>query len=139
MNPTEPTKRCPTCPEGKSLKPISEFSRDATRHDGLQRSCKACWSRMTKARYTPHPRKVYLVIDGKKECSKCHVSKPVADFSKDRNKHTGLQSWCKVCDAQYAAEWLARPGNLERRKRTIAEWHAQQASHPSASTVEGKP
>ena len=32
-----------------------------------------------------------------KQCTKCHTTKPLSDFHRDRNASDGRRSWCKVC------------------------------------------
>ena len=44
----------------------------------------------------PHTNKP---LDGMKHCAKCETDKPKAQFSKNRTKYDGLQSWCKDCRA----------------------------------------
>ena len=42
-------------------------------------------------------RKPIPVIDGRKLCPKCGVTKLLEDFSPDRSKSSGRSSYCKVC------------------------------------------
>lgn len=47
-----------------------------------------------------------------KQCSKCKVTKPKSEFSKDKSKADGLQYQCKECRKQYDKQWYA--ANRER-------------------------
>lgn len=41
-----------------------------------------------------------------KKCTgKCGKTKPLSEFGKHRDKKGGLQSWCKVCCAEYARQY----------------------------------
>lgn len=40
-----------------------------------------------------------------KECSKCHLTKPCEEFSKNRTRPDGLQSQCKACQSERAKPW----------------------------------
>ena len=42
-----------------------------------------------------------------KRCSGCANLKPLADFSKNKRKADGLQSYCKSCAAHNSATWYA--------------------------------
>jgi 5-methylcytosine-specific restriction endonuclease McrA len=41
--------------------------------------------------------RMYLVVDGKKECSKCHHAKPLEEFGKSAKASDGHQAECKDC------------------------------------------
>lgn len=45
----------------------------------------------------------------KKRCYKCKLSLSVSEFSKDKNKKGGLQSWCRQCVAAYNAAYQQTP------------------------------
>ena len=45
----EPTKRCPGCPLGANVHPLSEFNRAATRSDGHDWQCRKCKSKAMAA------------------------------------------------------------------------------------------
>lgn len=36
---------------------------------------------------------------GQKQCSRCGITKPLADFHRNRSKADGCQYWCKACRA----------------------------------------
>ena len=50
-----------------------------------------------------------------KQCLKCGVVKPFADFHKRKDTNDGLQTGCKNCNREY------RKANLEANREKIAE------------------
>lgn len=42
-----------------------------------------------------------LPITPAKECAKCKRTKPVSEFPSSKRAKDGLQSWCRVCFAEY--------------------------------------
>jgi 5-methylcytosine-specific restriction endonuclease McrA len=118
------TKICSKCPEGQNVKPVTEFGKHKRGKNGLRATCKACDVKAAQARYTPRPRKFYPVIDGKKECSKCHAVKVVDAFSPDPNPQskTGVRAHCKECAAQATSAWREKPGNREHELQAHQDW-----------------
>lgn len=56
-----------------------------------------------------------------KTCTKCHETKPVAEFSKCARARDGLKSQCKACDKIAVSVWdRANPG---KRKARDAAWN----------------
>lgn len=51
-----------------------------------------------------------------KRCLKCHVEKPLTEFSARRSEPNGHQSQCKTCCRAYAAEYYA-----EHRGKVLAQ------------------
>jgi hypothetical protein len=37
------------------------------------------------------------VVDGRMQCGRCSLAKPVEEFHRDSGRPTGLSSWCKEC------------------------------------------
>lgn len=62
-----------------------------------------------------------------KRCSKCKIVKPVSEFSLNRRKKIGLQSWCKSCIRVVAVKYVRLPSVIAHRKKYLKEWHAK---HP---------
>lgn len=60
-----------------------------------------------------------------KRCSQCKITKPVADFYKDKRVKDGFMSECKACNRKYAA----RPENREKFNKIRREKNA--ANRPS--------
>ncbi len=50
-----------------------------------------------------------------KPCSRCKITKDVAEFSKDKQHFTGYKSACKVCSKQDWIKW--RTNNLEYSRK----------------------
>lgn len=57
-----------------------------------------------------------------KVCLKCGESKPVSEFSKNRNRKDGLQAYCKACQSahRHARYW----GDAEYREKQREQWRA---------------
>jgi hypothetical protein len=59
--------------------------------------------------------------DGLKECSKCHLRKPLERFSRNNASLDSYQGQCKLCRAAYDRAWANRPvvreANLARMRR----------------------
>lgn len=56
-----------------------------------------------------------------KNCSRCTVIKPIAEFSKDRQHSSGYKSACKVCARGDFVKW--RTENLEYARRADRVGH----------------
>jgi phage anti-repressor protein len=106
-------------------KTLNNFGNDANAKDKLRLICKECRSveeaasheRTKGPNMTPDELKASKdakslktrtpVIDGKRSCSECKVSKVVEDFKKDGkyiNGDTKYRSLCKTCDANHKKE-----------------------------------
>jgi hypothetical protein len=56
-----------------------------------------------------------------KNCKKCDVSKPLADYHKDKNTKDGLARWCKVCAKENSKKYYeANPEKHLKRKYGIS-------------------
>jgi hypothetical protein len=139
-------KTCAACGERK---PVEEFSLRAGkgRHKGTKVPhswCKPCVRAYDKKRKGTGDKIgapiTNPVIDGKKRCPTCGVTKPVEDFAKDSKSRTGYQSRCKACakahhlkkmeDPEYRAKRSARAlrwaqANPERASVTKRRWDEQ--------------
>lgn len=120
------TKRCPDCLQNK---PVSDFSHNRARIDGLAFYCKPC-ARLRHQRFRDARRTTALrsrcrrqidVPDGYKWCPDCGQVKPAGDFPRTRaNVQTGLHTYCKPCHNARGQATLARVGgsrtyHLKRR------------------------
>lgn len=67
----------------------------------------------------PRGTAIYPVIDGKKECSKCHLMLSVERFNKTRSKYgrVYLRGECKGCAALRKAAWQKRSYKGARRRK----------------------
>jgi hypothetical protein len=107
-----PSKRCAEC---QIVKPAGEFSAERRNRDGLQGRCKACRNVLRPAVVTPPEG---YVPPESKPCTKCGLTKPLADFSPNRRSWDGRQSSCKACDREGYKALARRPGGREM----IARW-----------------
>jgi hypothetical protein len=93
-----------TCPDCLMQKPLSDFSKDASRPDGRQFYCRVCFARRgadsyrrrqerlgKKLREKPEP------VDGHKWCHGCKTMQPLENWHKNRTQRDGLVSRCKDC------------------------------------------
>jgi hypothetical protein len=68
----------------------------------------------------PRRKNNFRIIDGTKECSRCHQLKPVSMFAKDRQQSCGLKCWCKPCRLEQMAEYRRTDrGKLHHRTVNI--------------------
>ena len=86
---------------------MAEFSRNASRPDGLQHYCKACYSVRAAATYRRRRERDGFTVrvrpdvpEGHKYCPRCEQVKPHADFTRHRQQAGGFASYCKPCKAQ---------------------------------------
>jgi hypothetical protein len=98
----EETKICFTC--GVS-KPVSEFSKDKQKKDGLRPNCNECRSKKRKAEYDKGKEAEYKqsrltlpkIVRTEKVCGDCHVLKPITDFQHNKYHIDGYASECREC------------------------------------------
>lgn len=56
-----------------------------------------------------------------KFCKKCNSTKPLAEFSKDKTKPDGLESYCKLCKSTYKKQYRER--NIEKILQQNRDYH----------------
>lgn len=61
-----------------------------------------------------------------KHCNKCNSNKFISEFSKNKTKHDGLCSTCKLCHKQEAKDWYIK--NRDRHVNNIRKWTIQHES-----------
>jgi recombination endonuclease VII len=126
----ESEKHCPDC--GRS-RPVSSFTRDKRRRDGLAFYCRD-HSRQrlkeSKARRSGPPQSRHkldrVVPEGSKWCPDCDTVKPFTDFPTARNNKSGRHTYCKPCHNARGRATLERVGgartyHLKRRYGISAE------------------
>ena len=94
-------KYCKDCGE---LRPVSEFTRDLTRRDGLSFYCRLHARRRLlqskDARNGPpksrHARETVVPV-GHKWCPDCSAVKPIEEFARNAGQPSGRTSYCKPC------------------------------------------
>jgi hypothetical protein len=98
----ETEKLCNKC--GK-YKPKDEFSKDASRTDGLAWVCKECDTKRRRELYqarkgnppAPTAKAADNINTKTKYCPNCQTLKPLDEFHKSAKGADGHQSWCKKC------------------------------------------
>ncbi|MGW4639593.1 WhiB family transcriptional regulator [Sphaerisporangium sp. NPDC004334] len=81
------SKKCLRCDLDK---PLTEYSRDRSRHDGFSLYCEPC-RRIIRTSGT--------VPDGQRTCKQCNTSRPIHDYAPRGN---GYQHICKPCQGYTA-------------------------------------
>ena len=75
-----------------------------------------------------------------KKCTKCHVRKPLAAFSKNASKKDGLQTYCKECTKVYHddhyEEWRVR--NARYYAGHCEEWRVRNARYQAKHREEAR-
>lgn len=92
------TKRCSTC---KEIKPLSEFHKNKSTKDGLQKSCKNCMKKVRAKHKEKNKAKAPPIETELKHCSSCKELKLYSEFYKCRTKKDGYHCQCKKCMAKY--------------------------------------
>jgi len=102
-------KRCKGC---GNLYPSDRFSLDRTKKDGFSDLCDDCNDERNTRYFRSLEEKLrtkVLKTNYKKECSICHVLKPVASFTRDKTSLDGLSSKCTTCagvvNEEYVQVW----------------------------------
>lgn len=126
------------CPDCTSDVPISAFTKDVRRKDGLAFYCRACRikrdevsrrKRLGPRRNRVRPRDV-IVPDGHKWCPDCDLVKPFAEYPRSRSMRTGYMTYCKPChNARTRASVEANGGSRNyhlRRRYGITAAHFDQ-------------
>lgn len=126
----EQQKHCPDC---GGERPVSEFTRDKRRRDGLAFYCRSharLRLRASKARRHGPPRSRHrldrVVPEGSKWCPDCDEVKPVTEFPATRASGPGRHSYCKPCHNARGRATLEKLGgsrtyHLKRRYGITAD------------------
>jgi hypothetical protein len=116
-------KVCRTCHQRK---PLSEFDKDMAYKDNKRPLCKDCKKKKLRlyAERWSLRREALQSIPSKKRCKRCHQTKSVYEFSKNKYHKDGLLHLCKDCVK-------------EKNKEMHQRWREQQAARtdlPSQKT-----
>ena len=94
-------KKCSKCHQWK---PVTEFSKNATKPDGLDYQCKLCVSKRQKPYYQSYKDSIkektvdyYQKKHPKKRCTRCRRLRIKTNFYPDRREKDGLMRRCKSC------------------------------------------
>src|SRR3954453_18989379 len=92
------------CPDCDNSRPVSEFTKDSRRPDGLAFYCAVHARRRvreSKRRRLGEPRRRHLVEadvpEGHKWCPDCGIVKPFDAFPRTRASASGCYTYCKPC------------------------------------------
>lgn len=67
-----------------------------------------------------------LTVKPIKQCSECKETKPITDFSMDKNKKKdGLQAKCKECQSKYMKRYFATKIGIEARNKAVKRYLAK--------------
>ncbi|MGZ4508989.1 MAG: endonuclease VII domain-containing protein [Blastococcus sp.] len=121
------------CKDCGSLRPVSEFTRDRARRDGLSFYCKiharqrilASKDARTGPPKSRHPRAT-PVAPGHKWCPDCATVKPLEQFVRNATQPSGWAPYCKLCHNERGKQNVAKRGgsrtyHLKRRYGITAE------------------
>jgi hypothetical protein len=101
------------CPHCNTTKETYHFSyRTDTKK--LRRICSMCHKGYRSNIKARNKKEQELILDNKKECSKCHEIKNTTEFHKDKNTTTGFCSRCKSC-----IQYLQILNSDKRHKQTL--------------------
>ena len=142
----EGVKRCPGC--GKD-EPVSQFTRDKRRWDGLSFYCRNCRlqrERTSLAKRRGRPPMLRRAVDidvpaDHKWCPDCDRVKPLEEFPRNRNTPNGRAVYCKPCHNARGRAALEKVGgartyHLKRRYGvTAAEVEAMVAAQGGRCAV----
>ena len=109
------SKACTKC---GCVKPFAEFYASNSKPSGHYSSCKRCVesARSAKRALIPKPEAPPPPAT-ERLCTRCGVTKPLHDFSKDKYKKLGVKSWCKVCAGGHSKQYV----QLNREKVAVRE------------------
>lgn len=102
-------KFCPTCKQEKNT---TEFNKNKTRKDGLQRQCRKCDHISRDKHYysKKSPRLKENLKKGYKVCSNCKQEYLLCNFNKQKNGRFGVSGECKLCLRKRNKIWRENGG-----------------------------
>jgi hypothetical protein len=89
------------CSKCSRKRPLTEFSKNKTKKDGVNTWCKSC-----QANYHKKYREANKINANNllKVCSKCNIEKPKTEFYKNKSRSGNPTPWCKLCCREYEKE-----------------------------------
>lgn len=120
------TKTCCRC---KVELPVAQFHRRAASWDGLRAACRECLraervhvASLTKAERAAElaARDATIGACAEKECRRCGLTRPRADFAASKRTTDGLRPYCRPCAKAYSHEHYLR--NREARIEQTLAW-----------------
>lgn len=100
------TKTCTKC---KEEKPVSEFSKQKDKKDGLRCNCKECIKNSYKIYSNKNKSKDIDVLT--KICTICGLEKTLEEFHKNNSKKYGVNSCCSLCEKENKKEYVEKHKN----------------------------
>jgi hypothetical protein len=98
-------KRCKTCQE---VKPLDAFPPSKRTTDGRIGTCRACKNAHNRAVYANRAKPAYQPSNRTtKRCPSCGLTKPIADFNRNRTRPDGYASSCRLCANAMHATYMA--------------------------------
>lgn len=94
------------CNECREVKPLSAFNRDAHREDGLQRRCRACFSKYNAERYARHQERFKAAVKQYKETNPREV---LATRLKTWERNPSRLNCYRVVEAALNAGEIVKP------------------------------
>lgn len=131
-------KRCPRCPEGGQVHPLTHFFQFST--GKVSGYCKSCTREANQRAYRqrsdrqgrPRVPDAIPVVDGQKRCAgECGAVKPLSEFSRRGNGHRRI---CKTCMAPaYRVQYQRSPKARRAAEARIAKvgWKCPCGEHDS--------
>lgn len=111
---TEITKRCRGC---DIVKPYSEFWKRTNRKSGVMARCKECQS-LYHGSFIQKRKAAYIgPTVSSKQCSRCGLNKPAAEFTKKVSSSDGLDVACILCKKILNAHFHKLRGDTKNRDR----------------------
>lgn len=101
-----------TCTKCGETKPVAEFSRDASRRDGLCTRCKPCRSADRRAWRQANEERLHAQRQANetppfiaRTCTGCGETKPSTEFYREAGSRDGLRKRCKPCCSVMFEKW----------------------------------
>lgn len=100
---------------------LAHFNRRARARDGLDCRCRECKG------YPFAPKRLELIPEGYKRCSRCHQCKPATPqhFSREARHSDGLRADCKRCEHERSRQY--RKLNVEKLRERQRKYHSANA------------
>lgn len=117
-------KLCPTC---KQVKSITDFNKNKSRKDGLQRECRECCHTHHNKHYhtKKSPKLNENLKEGHKICSSCKLELPLTQFKPGKGRFN-VGANCKSCFNKKWNEYQIKTGQNKKhnkiKRQTDTQW-----------------
>jgi hypothetical protein len=111
------------CPECKTEKLASEFTKHRSRKDGLNWECRSCQAKRRK-RYAVTNREKNQQLNARqivaeKFCNKCQTLKPSLEFNYKATRTDGLAAYCKTCTRVESKQYQSNNKDISSQRNKI--------------------